>query len=87
MARRPEFLPWIAAALTTEYVARRFAHFMATPAIERFYLPGIGALNFLIHEALGGGGVASLRNDPQAKSYAQIILDARVLVPATLMES
>ena len=85
MARHPDFLPWIAAALTEDYVASRFEHFMASPAIDRFFLPGLPALNFLLHHALGGGGVASLRNDPQAKGYAQILLDTPVLIPAALL--
>ncbi|MGA0151948.1 MAG: acyclic terpene utilization AtuA family protein [Luminiphilus sp.] len=86
MARRPECLPYIAAALTTPYVASRFAHFMASPEIDRYELPGLSALNFVLHHALGGGGVASLRNDPQAKGYAQILLDTPVSIPAQLLE-
>ncbi len=86
MARKPEYLPFIAAALTAPYVASRFAHFMASPEIDRYVLPGLSALNFVLHHALGGGGVASLRNDPQAKGYAQILLDAPVTLPASLLE-
>ena len=85
MARHPDFLPWIAAVLAEEYVASRFAHFMASPEIDRFFLPGLPALNFLLHHALGGGGVASLRNDPQAKGYAQILLDTPVAIPEALL--
>ena len=85
MARHPDFLPWIATVLTEEYVASRFAHFMASPEIDRFFLPGLPALNFLLHHALGGGGVASLRNDPQAKGYAQILLDTPVAIPEALL--
>ena len=85
MARHPDFLPWIAAVLTEEYVASRFVHFMASPEIDRFFLPGLPALNFLLHHALGGGGVASLRNDPQAKGYAQILLDTPVAIPEALL--
>ena len=86
MARRPEYLPWIAATLTTAYVASRFQHFMSRPDIERFLLPGLPAINFVLHHVLGGGGVASLRNDPQAKGYAQILLDTPVALPAALLE-
>jgi len=86
MARRPEYLPYISAALTTPYVASRFAHFMASPEIDRYVLPGLSALNFVLHHALGGGGVASLRNDPQAKGYAQILLDTPVTLPVSLLE-
>lgn len=79
IARRPEYLPYIRAALTGEAVARFFGH-LVKGRVERFELPGVHALNFLLHEALGGGGVASLRNDPQAKAYAQMILDYPVRV-------
>ncbi len=87
MARKAEYLPWISAVLTSPYVASRFAHFMASPAIDRFELPGLPALNFVLHNVLAGGGVASLRNDPQAKGYAQILLDTPVAIPASLMEN
>ncbi len=85
MARQPEYLPWIAASLTRQSVARRFAHFMTSPEIDCFYLPGFAALNFVLHNSLGGGGVASLRNDPQAKCYGQVLLDATVLIPRALL--
>lgn len=87
MARDKAYLPWIADALTAEYVAARFAHFMTSPAIHRFYLPGLPGFNFVLHNALGGGGVASLRNDPQAKSFAQILLDAPISIPQNLLDS
>ncbi len=86
MARKPEYFPWIAAALNESYVASRFEHFMASPEMGRYVLPGLPALNFVLHHALGGGGVASLRNDPQAKGYAQILLDTPVSLPAQLLE-
>ena len=86
MARKREYFPWITAALTESYVASRFAHFMASPEMDRYALPGLPALNFVLHHALGGGGVASLRNDPQAKGYAQILLDTPVSIPAQLLE-
>ena len=86
MARRREYFPWIAAALTAPYVASRFEHFMVSPEMDRYVLPGLPALNFVLHHALGGGGVASLRNDPQAKGYAQILLDTPVSLPAQLLE-
>jgi len=86
MARKREYFPWIAEALTESYVASRFSHFMASPEMDRYVLPGLPALNFVLHHALGGGGVASLRNDPQAKGYAQILLDTPVRLPAQLLE-
>jgi hypothetical protein len=89
IARRSEFLPWIWAALTEDAVARAFAHFLDgrhERPVERFFLPGSNAVNFLLHGALGGGGVASLRNDPQGKTYAQLLLDYPVPIPASLRE-
>jgi hypothetical protein len=83
IARRPEYLPWLWRALTAEAVAARFRHFLEGP-VDRFLLPGIDAINFVLHDVLGGGGVASLRNDPQGKSYAQILLAARIPVPSDL---
>ena len=87
IARKAAYLPYIARVLTTDYVADRFAHFMTAPAIDRFYMPGLPALNFLLHNALGGGGIASLRNDPQAKAYAQVLLDTPIAIPQHLLEA
>ena len=74
------------AILTESYVASRFSHFMASSEIDRFILPGLPALNFVLHNVLGGGGIASLRNDPQGKGFAQILLDTPVKVPESLLE-
>jgi hypothetical protein len=81
IARKPEYLPAIRAALTTEVVAGWFRHLVEGP-VERYDWPGINGLNFLMHGALGGGGIASLRNDPQGKAFAQMLLDFPVPVPA-----
>jgi len=85
IARDPEYLPWIWEALTESAIAEVYAHFLKGP-VERFYLPGSHAINFLLHEVLGGGGVASLRNDPQGKGYAQLLLDYPIPVPSELAE-
>ena len=84
IARRPEYLPYIWAALSANVVADRFSHFLEGET-ERFLLPGPNAINFLMDEVLGGGGVASLRNDPQGKGYAQILLDHPIAIPKTLL--
>jgi hypothetical protein len=84
IARRPEYLPYIRAALTPEAVAGVFAHYLEGP-VERFDLPGAHALNFLLHDVLGGGGITSLRIDPQGKTYAQVLLDHPIPVPADLL--
>lgn len=91
LPRDPSFAPWLWAALDVETVRRRFAHFLENPddpsSVERFFLPGTGAINFLLHDVLGGGGVASMRNDPQGKSYAQILLATPIPVPQSLAEA
>ena len=83
IARKPEYLPYIWQALSCKNVKSRFAHFLEGD-VERFYLPGTNAINFLLHDVLGGGGVASLRADPQGKGYAQLLLAARIPVPVEL---
>ena len=83
IARRAAYLPWLWRALTVETVAARFRHLLDGP-VERFFLPGPGAINFVLHDVLGGGGVASLRNDPQGKAFAQILLATPIPVPADL---
>jgi len=52
--------------------------------VERFHLPGIAAINFVLHEALDGGGVLSRRLDPLGKGMAQLLLDMPIEVPRSL---
>jgi hypothetical protein len=80
VARRPEWLPHLSAWLTPERVAAHFAHNRPS-AVERFDLPGFDAMNFLLHDVLGGGGMASLRTDNLAKCYAQVLLAMPVPAP------
>lgn len=88
IARDAAYMPYIWAALDEDAIRHRFGHFIGeNPALERFYLPGSHAMNILIEDALGGGGVASLRNDPQGKAYAQILLDHPIAIPEKLAES
>jgi hypothetical protein len=82
IARRPEWLPLLWARLTPQAVAAHLAHLVQGP-VQRFHLPGIHAMNFLLHEALDGGGPASRRMDPLGKGLAQILLDMPVAVPAS----
>ncbi len=89
IARDPAYLPYIYQTLTEEMVGERFAHFLEDTGpgkVERFLLPGSNAINFLLHEVLGGGGVASIRNDPQAKGYAQLLLSCPIPVPTAIAE-
>jgi hypothetical protein len=89
MARKPEYLPWIAEALTPEAVVDWMDHVLDPQLgrVARWYLPGSHSLNFLLENALGGGGVASLRIDPQGKAFAQQLLEFPVPVPQALADS
>ncbi|MGD9944632.1 MAG: acyclic terpene utilization AtuA family protein [Burkholderiaceae bacterium] len=80
MARRPEFVPVLRAQLTAQRVREYMAH-LADGEAQRFEWPGLNGFNFLLHQALGGGGVASLRYDPQGKGYAQTLLEFPVRIP------
>jgi len=81
IARDPGFLPAIRRSLTAAAVKNYFAHF-SQGAVERFDVPGIHAFNFLMHDTLGGGGMASTHLDVQAKTYAQLLLDFPVSISA-----
>jgi len=83
LARQPDYLPFIRAALSEQAVAAWFAH-LVKGSVQRFDLPGTHALNFLMHEALGGGGIASVRMDSQGKAFAQMLLDFPVPIPADM---
>jgi hypothetical protein len=85
LARRADYLPWLCAALTPDAVQEFFSHTGVT-RVDRYDLPGLNALNFVLHNALGGGGVASLRIDPQGKAFAQMLMDFPVDVPRALAD-
>lgn len=85
IARRPEFLPWLRAALTPERVHAYFAH-LVRGEVRRHEVPGLHALNFVLTQALGGGGVCSLRSDPLGKSFAQMMLDMPVAIPRGMLD-
>ena len=88
IARRPEFLPYIRAALSEAAVMKFFAHEFEgakAPEVRRYELPGLNALNFHLRQSLGGGQMASLRVDPLAKGKGQQLLDFEIPVPASLV--
>lgn len=84
IARSPALLPLLRAQLTQDAVAAYLAHLVRGP-VTRFEVPGIHALNFVCEQALDGGGMASLRNDPLGKGMAQILLSMPLHVPAALL--
>ncbi len=81
IARDRDYLPFLRRALIPEAVRRHFAHHVAGE-VERFEWPGLGGFNLVMHKALGGGGIASLRHDPQGKAMAQVLMSLPVKVPA-----
>ncbi|MCU5783642.1 hypothetical protein MA04_02942 [Alcanivorax balearicus MACL04] len=86
IARDPAYLPYLRAALSETAVADYMRHVLdpETGSVRRWELSGMHAFNFLLRNALGGGGIASLRIDPQGKAFAQQLLDMPVAVPNTL---
>lgn len=82
-ARVPEYVPILESEVTEDAVASYFAHRIGGP-VTRWRLPGIGGFNFLLRQALGGGGMASLKADPLAKAFAQMLLDMPVKVPVEM---
>lgn len=86
IARSPAAYQALSEALQADVVKAYFAH-LVRGAVRRYELPGFHALNFVMEQALGGGGVASLRYDPQGKAFAQMLLDLEVEVPADVLET
>jgi hypothetical protein len=81
IARKPEYLSLLSEQLTAQAVDDYFAH-LVEGDVERFEVPGLNAFNFLMTEALGGGGTASVRVDAQGKAYGQMLLSMAIKVPA-----
>lgn len=83
IARKPEFYPLLVKYLTTEKVKEHFRG-ICLGSVERFELPNIGALNFLLHNSLGGGGTRSLKNDAQGKTLSSVMLRMELDIEETL---
>ena len=83
IARRDEWYEFLSRELTAEWV-RGFLGTLAYGAVERHEFPNLSALNFLVYEALGGGGSISLRLDAQGKTYAQALFRMPLEVPPEL---
>ena len=86
IARNPDFIPFIESAITEQSLADYLSHTLdpETGRVTRWALPGINAFNFLLENSLGGGGVASLRIDPQGKAFAQQLLEMPIPVTEQL---
>jgi len=73
IALRDEFYPLLLGEVTEEKVKEHFGE-IVKGAVERFELPNLKALNFLLHESLGGGGTLSLMTDAQGKTFSTALL-------------
>jgi|SRR5687767_7226686 hypothetical protein len=73
IALKPEYYPVLVREATAERVKQHFAG-ICQGDVERFELPNLHALNFLLHQALGGGGTVSLKADPQGKTLSSALL-------------
>lgn len=83
IARKPEYFPIILSQLTSAAVKEYFAH-LVSGRVQRYLVPGLNACNFLLHDALDGGGTASMRMDPLGKGMGQMLLDIPIAVPPEL---
>lgn len=82
IALEAEYYPILVRAVTRERVARHFQGMVK--GVERFELPNLHALNFLLHGALDGGGTISLKTDAQGKVYSTALLRMEIPVPAAI---
>ena len=80
IALKPEWYPLLAKVLTRDRVAAHFRG-VITGGVERYELPNLNALNFLLHGALGGGGTVSLKTDAQGKVFSTAMLRMTIDVP------
>ena len=83
IARKPEYYPLLEKYLTAERVKRHFGG-ICMGNVERYELPNLGALNFLLHETLGGGGTRSLKNDAQGKTLSSVLLRMELEISETI---
>ena len=80
IAQSPEIYEVLRAQVTAERVKEHFREVCRGP-VQRYELPNILALNFILHDSLGGGGTESLKNDAQGKTHAQGLLQMEIDVP------
>jgi hypothetical protein len=85
IARHPDIYPFLKKELTADRVKEHMKHVCAGD-VERYELPNIGALNFLLNESLGGGGTVSLTLDAQGKTHALQVLRMDIDVPQDLLD-
>ncbi len=85
IALEPEYYEIIKEQVTIERVKEHYGE-MVKGEVERFEMPNIGALNFLLHHALGGGGTETLKHDAQGKTFSTSMLRMMIEVPDDLIK-
>lgn len=85
IARHPKIYPFLKEKLTASRV-KDYMKDICKGEVERYELPNIGALNFILNESLGGGGTVSLKLDAQGKTHASTLLRMEMEVPEELIE-
>lgn len=83
IARKPEYYPIIKKYVTPEVVKKHFEG-ICFGKVERYELPNLNALNFLLHNSLGGGGTVSLKNDAQGKTLSSALLRMEIDITESL---
>ncbi len=84
IADSPEVYELLRREVTVERVSRHFAS-VCRGGVDRYEVPNLRALNFILHDSLGGGGTESLRTDAQGKTHAQGLLAMEIEVPEDLL--
>jgi len=82
IALEPDYYPLLVKEVTPARVARHFRGMVS--GVDRYELPNLNALNFLLHDALDGGGTISLKTDAQGKVYSTALLRMEIPLPAAL---
>jgi len=85
IARHPAVYPWLVDNLTAAVVKKTFTG-IAFGAVERFEVPNIDSLNFLLHQCLGGGGTLSLHIDAQGKTYSHALLSVEIEIDQAYLD-
>lgn len=85
IARHPKIYPFLKEILTQERV-KEVMRDICKGDVERYEMPNIGALNFILNNSLGGGGTVSLKLDAQGKTHASTLLRMEIEVPEELLE-
>jgi hypothetical protein len=80
IALKDEIYPILVREVTAENVKKHFGE-MVKGEVERFELPNLKSLNFLLHESLGGGGTLSLMTDAQGKTFSTALLRMKIEIP------